>query len=194
MDQVYNSIARDFSRTRYKVWDLVATFLDSLPSNTRLLEVGCGNGKNLLYRPDLSTKGLDITSEFLTICRERGIPVAEGDIRTIPEPSNAYDAVLAIAVIHHLPTVAERRQAIAEVWRVLAPGGQALISVWAQQPRFPTSDQIVPFKGREATGERYYHFYTAEELKEDLICVGSAGVSWVILEDRGNWYVLAGKS
>jgi ubiquinone/menaquinone biosynthesis C-methylase UbiE len=193
MDLVYNQVARDFSRTRYKVWNQVAAFLDSLPSQTRVLEVGCGNGKNLLYRPDLSVKGLDITEGFLEICRERGLAVAYGDIRNIPEPTESYDAVLAIAVIHHLSTQAERRQAIAEVFRVIAKGGQGLLTVWAQQPKFPTSDHMVPFKGQSATVERFYHFYTAAELQEDLESVGSVGISWIVMEERDNWHVMIGK-
>lgn len=191
MNEVYNSIATDFSRTRHKVWPKVATFLTSLPQNAKMLEIGCGNGKNMLYRPDLSMKGLDITEEFLTICKSRGLDVAHGDIREIPEPTGSYDAVLAIAVIHHLKTREERRQALKEIARVLKPTGKALISVWAFQQsnaerrQFATQDELVPFVTKGITAHRYYHLYEAEELQEDL---DSLGLKWEITEERGNWY------
>ena len=195
MNEVYNAIATDFSRTRHKVWPRVATFLTSLPPQSLTLEIGCGNGKNMLYRPDLSMKGLDITEEFLTICESRNLDVAHGDIRNIPEPTGSYDAVLAIAVIHHLQTRQERQQALKEIVRVLKPTGQALISVWAFQQsnverrQFTTQDELVPFVTKGITAHRYYHLYEAAELQEDLESVGNA-IKWEITEERGNWYAL----
>ena len=44
---VYESISDHFSQTRYKVWPSVKKFLDEIPDNASVLEVGCGNGKNL---------------------------------------------------------------------------------------------------------------------------------------------------
>ena len=197
MNETYNAIAEDFSKTRHTVWPKVATFLTSLPPNTITLEVGCGNGKNMLYRSDLSMKGLDITEEFLTICKNRGLHVAHGDIRAIPEPSATYDAVLAIAVLHHVKTREERRQAIKEIVRVLKPTGKALMSVWAfqQSPterrRFASQDEMVPFITKTTTAYRYYHLYEAAELQEDLEeSVGGTGITWQITEERGNWYAL----
>jgi tRNA (uracil-5-)-methyltransferase TRM9 len=196
MNETYNAIASDFSRTRHTVWPRVAAFLTSLPPHAKTLEVGCGNGKNMLYRPDLSMKGLDITEEFLAICTSRGLHVQHGDARAIPEPSASYDAVLSIAVIHHLKTKEERRQALREIARVLKPGGTALISVWAFQQegerrRFATQDEMVPFITKTTTVYRYYHLYEAAELQEDFeASVGNRGIQWTITEERGNWYVL----
>jgi ubiquinone/menaquinone biosynthesis C-methylase UbiE len=189
MNHVYNEIAAEFSRTRYKVWPNVANFLDSLHPSSHVLEIGCGNGKNMLYKPELSMKGLDITEGFLEICRNRGLHVEYGDAIFVPEPNNSYDAVLSIAVIHHLQTRAERQKAIQEIVRVMKPGGQALVSVWAHTTQ-PNQDCIVPFKTPMKTVQRFYHFYTRPELQEDLEeSVGNAGVHWFITEERENWYV-----
>jgi tRNA (uracil-5-)-methyltransferase TRM9 len=193
MDQVYNAIAADFSRTRYKVWPKVAAFLDSLHPAATVLEIGCGNGKNMVHRPDLSMKGLDITEGFLEICRERGLHVAYGDATAVPECDNTYDAVLSIAVIHHLPTRSERRAALQEIARVLKPQRQALVSVWAAGSEEPY-DRLVPFKTPTQTVDRFYHFYTRAELQEDLeAIVGSMGITWVLEEERGNWYAVLKK-
>ena len=50
IDSVYNKIANDFSRTRYKVWDGVKQFLDTIPVDSKIADIGCGNGKNMMYQ------------------------------------------------------------------------------------------------------------------------------------------------
>ena len=42
--EVYDKISEHFSLTRYKPWPQVSDFLNSLPDNSFLLDVGCGNG------------------------------------------------------------------------------------------------------------------------------------------------------
>ena len=51
---VYDAIAPHFSSTRFAKWPKVATFLNSLPSGSLVLDAGCGNGKYLGLNPDCS--------------------------------------------------------------------------------------------------------------------------------------------
>jgi ubiquinone/menaquinone biosynthesis C-methylase UbiE len=62
IEQVYDKIADQFNNTRYKIWGSVKTFMDALPINSSVLELGCGNGKNMLYRSDINIKGIDISN------------------------------------------------------------------------------------------------------------------------------------
>ena len=57
--EVYDKISEHFSHTRYKPWPLVTEFLNSLPDNSFLLDVGCGNGKYLSINEKLITFGTD---------------------------------------------------------------------------------------------------------------------------------------
>ena len=41
----YNTIANEFSHTRFSVWSNVAKFINSFPTKAICLEVGCGNGR-----------------------------------------------------------------------------------------------------------------------------------------------------
>jgi ubiquinone/menaquinone biosynthesis C-methylase UbiE len=50
IEQVYNKIAKEFDKTRVSVWSSVKNFLDALPVESTVLDIGCGNGKNMLYR------------------------------------------------------------------------------------------------------------------------------------------------
>lgn len=206
--QTYDSIATDFSRTRYKVWPCVGRFLDRIisePGENQILvaELGCGNGKNLVYleknsRPGnkIKTIGVDISAELLGICRLQGLEVVLGSILAIPLEDHSLDYTLSVAVIHHLPEKSDRIRALRELARITKLGGRCLITVWAREQaasdsrrRFATNDEMVPFKTK--TGEihlRYYHLYDDGELADDLAQVPEFRVVELFIE-RGNYVV-----
>lgn len=53
--------------------------------------------------------------------------VDTGDARQMPYPDAMFDVVASMTAIHNIPDKAGRAAAIAEVWRVTKPGGQALL-------------------------------------------------------------------
>ena len=58
------------------------------------------------------------------------------------------DAVLSIAVIHHIATAERRVHALRELSRVLRVGGRVMISVWAMEQRqrkFESQDVLIPW-------------------------------------------------
>jgi ubiquinone/menaquinone biosynthesis C-methylase UbiE len=50
---VYEQIAGHFSTTRHKPWPKVVEFMELVPAGSVLLDLGCGNGKNILQRNDI---------------------------------------------------------------------------------------------------------------------------------------------
>lgn len=54
------------------------------------------------------------------------------DCLRLPLRDSVADGVISIAVLHHLATRERRLQALDEMRRVLAPGGRALVTVWAK--------------------------------------------------------------
>lgn len=211
---VYNQIAADFSRTRYKVWPCVARFLDQIivytttensttfSSYPLIGEIGCGNGKNLAYLRDQMAPGrftsnllgIDISAELLKICQSRGIETVLGSILAIPLDDHALDYTLSVAVIHHLSNRDDRIRALHELARVTRLGGRILITVWAREQttndgkrRFATNDEMVGFKTK--TGEthyRFYHLYDDGELADDLAQVHELQTTKLFVE-RGNY-------
>ena len=203
ISQVYNIIADDFSKTRYKAWPAVANFIDSFTINSINADIGCGNGKNILYRPELQFKGMDITPEFVKICNQRNLDVVEGNIKKIPFESNYFDNVICIAVLHHLENKQDRINAICELLRIIKTDGMIMVYVWAfEQPleskrQFNTQDEMVSFKKRDGTiYYRYYHLYKQHELEEELNCAMVKSNSHINVTsgyERGNWYVIIKK-
>lgn len=77
--------------------------------------------------------GSDICPELVSISRGRGYEVLTCDCLHMPYRKNQFDGVICIAVIHHLSSESRRFKALTEIARVLRPGGEALIYVWAME-------------------------------------------------------------
>lgn len=133
--KVYEEISDHFSETRHKPWPNVTKFIESLENGALLLDVGCGNGKYLHGRPDIFKVGCDRSFGLTDVCHGRGFEVLLADCLRIPYKNDSLDAVISIAVIHHLSTIDRRKQSIEEIIRVLKPGGQCLIYVWAKDQK-----------------------------------------------------------
>jgi SAM-dependent methyltransferase len=173
---VYNSIANEFSDTRYRPWTCVESFLDNLEKDEIIGDIGCGNGKNMLYRKDLINYGCDFSKELVKICLKQNLNVIEGDILNIPYKDNSFDYTLCIAVIHHLSTIDKRIKSINELIRVTKPGGKILILVWALEQesnskrKFTKQENYVDWKNKskQLLGKRYYYVFKKNEL-ENLV-------------------------
>lgn len=129
--ETYDNIADDFNNTRYNVWPCVKEFLDTVDKNSVIGDIGCGNGKNMLYRKDCTNIGCDFSINLIKLCQKKKLNVVQGNILNIPFKDNFFDATICIAVIHHLSTVSKRKKAIQELLRVTKPSGKILILVWA---------------------------------------------------------------
>ncbi|XP_076002681.1 tRNA (carboxymethyluridine(34)-5-O)-methyltransferase alkbh8 isoform X2 [Genypterus blacodes] len=134
--RVYNSIASHFSSTRHSPWPGVCHFLSSLPAGSVLADVGCGNGKYLAVNPEVTTVGCDRSGALLDLCGQKGHQVFISDALSVPLRSSSCDACISIAVIHHFSTQERRLAAVRELVRLLKPGGQALVYVWAFEQQF----------------------------------------------------------
>lgn len=97
----------------------------------RILDCGCGTGSNLdMLRPYGRAVGFDLTGIGPAFAREHGHHVAQASIAQIPFATETFDLVTSFDVFQCLPDAVER-DAIAEMWRVLKPGGWLLLHVAA---------------------------------------------------------------
>lgn len=135
---VYSEIAQKFSDTRYKPWPKVLEFVLKTPVGGILIDVGCGNGKNMGRLPKeagILELGCDRSVDLLKIAAtERKLPVTACDILALPYRKGIADRVICIAVLHHLATTERRLKALREMFNLLIPGqGQMLIYVWSTE-------------------------------------------------------------
>jgi SAM-dependent methyltransferase len=107
---------------------VIFRLLDARPSH-RVLEVGCGAGHLLARLPAGRAVGVDLAESVLarTAVRLGGRAVlAQGDAGALPFAPGAFDRVYCSEVLEHL---VDPRAAVAEIVRVLKPGGVAVLSV-----------------------------------------------------------------
>ncbi|XP_054719529.1 alkylated DNA repair protein alkB homolog 8-like isoform X2 [Uloborus diversus] len=137
VQKVYEDIADHFNDTRYKPWPKVQSFLSNISPGSLILDIGCGNGKNLGLSKSCFEIGCDASSKLAQVCALRKSEVLIADCLKLPFRDNCADVIICIAVIHHLSTKARRAKAIEEILRVLCPGGKALLYVWAFEQEGP---------------------------------------------------------
>ncbi|ESO98125.1 hypothetical protein LOTGIDRAFT_143038 [Lottia gigantea] len=129
--QVYEEIADHFSSTRHSPWPQIVQFINSQPPGSIMADIGCGNGKYLGINENVYSIGSDRSYNLASICRFRNFQSLVSDVMCIPLRPDSFDVCICIAVIHHLSTWERRLGAIQELVRILRPGGQVLIYVWA---------------------------------------------------------------
>jgi phosphatidylethanolamine/phosphatidyl-N-methylethanolamine N-methyltransferase len=100
----------------------------------RVLEVGVGTGLSLpSYRADVSVTGIDASAEMLDKARQRvselGLRNVEAlrlmDARALDFPDNSFDHISAM---HIMSVVPEPERVMAEMARVLRPGGTVILT------------------------------------------------------------------
>jgi len=119
----HRELSRDweFYPTYIAKLEAVRTWLDSAPPQTTVLDAGCGEGVLVdEYRSRLAIEGLDPNYSS-----DR---VRTGSLTSLPYPDATFDRALCLDVLEHL-TFDEQPRALAELHRVLRPGGLLLVSV-----------------------------------------------------------------
>jgi SAM-dependent methyltransferase len=197
--QVYDKIATEFDKTRVSIWTNVKNFLDDIPVGSSVLDIGCGNGKNMLYRADLDFQGIDISEEQVRICREKGLIVYVSSMCSLPYMDSVFDNIICVAAYHHLDNDNDRQAALQEMYRCLAPGGKALITVWAigtdGKKVFTKRDELVEWKSKDGTiYHRYYHMYDKGALEEEIGRLEPRFRQIEIGWEAGNWWIVLEKS
>jgi ubiquinone/menaquinone biosynthesis C-methylase UbiE len=100
----------------------------------RILDVSCGTGRFALAlaREGARVTAADLSSPMLSAAaakaRQQGItlPLLRSDTQALPFPDGAFDAVLCLLTLEFVP---DKRQALAEMLRVLKPNGVLILGV-----------------------------------------------------------------
>ena len=117
-----------------------------------IADIGCGVGGML---PELDAfghpVGVDSDLQSIKICRDRGFPNSfVGGADLLPLAADSHDLVTFFDCLEHLD---DDEGALAEVLRVLKPGGTAFFSVPAYQFLFSNNDRVAHHKRRYTRSE-----------------------------------------
>jgi SAM-dependent methyltransferase len=100
------------------------------PHAKRALDVGCGDGvvSRAVARRGIAVLAIDVSPRMVALARARTAPGAPveyrvADITTDPFPRQAFDVVLTINMVHHVPLAA----VVPRLVDAVAPGGVLLI-------------------------------------------------------------------
>lgn len=198
---IYKNFAQDFDRTRNLMWPGVVLFLNQLERYSIVADIGCGNGKYLDARPDIYIMGLDYCKELAEIAKvkHQDRDVLRGSAIELPICSYICDAAISIAVLHHMMTIEARVTFVKELLRVVKPGGQGYLTVWAAEAPIKNkhkwscvlgghNDYMVPWNSRQdgVVYMRYYHLFTKDELSDLFELCGIT--KYLITFESDNWH------
>jgi ubiquinone/menaquinone biosynthesis C-methylase UbiE len=136
-----------------------------------VLDYGCGNGENSLPLVARGARviGLDVSNDLLSLARQRlalhgmsdRATFLAGSAHDLPLPDASVDAVMGIAILHHL----DLRLAAREVRRVLKPGGIAVFQEPVRNSRLLKALRAaIPYRSEEVS--EYERPLTDAELRQ----------------------------
>jgi 2-polyprenyl-3-methyl-5-hydroxy-6-metoxy-1,4-benzoquinol methylase len=223
----YEEIAEDFFHSRQKkLWPALKKLTSKIGDGTKILDVGCGNGrllKNLLNKK-IKYLGIDQNEKLTKLAKKyyqtiKPTPRAKFEFRlgNVLELNKIteinFDYIFFVAVLHHLPGVNLRQQALRQLKNKINNQGKIIITVWnlwrhrkgrRLLARYTLLKLIgknkmdwgdVLFYWRDKTGrpvsQRYYHAFRRRELKRLIKKTGLKIDKF--LNDGYNYYIVVKK-
>lgn len=143
----------------------------------RILDIGCGTGAllaTLAARPvTLQLYGLDPVPQMLAIARKRlpaTVKLEAGWAEALPFADASLDTVVTCSVFHF---IREPEKALAEIGRVLVPGGSLVITDWCRDfPGTWLTDRYL-----SVCNAAHFHTYAMHELESLLARTGFTAIT-----------------
>lgn len=181
-EDVWDSIAIPWGKYVVKKIRIVEEFLRD--KKGKVIDLGCGSGRNMIPNKDIKYCGIDFSSgqlmHAMNYAEEQGINAKFFKLRADrlskkDFKNEMFDYGLFIGSLHCLETKKERLNALKEFYRVLKSGAEALISIWnSEDKRFQGCDKDIYMSWREegVAYMRYYYLYDRQEFLDLLKSVG----------------------
>ncbi len=154
MSDYYQQHAETYNRITFGVdpASFLGPLLELVPAGSRILDVGCGSGRDLLWlrRRGFAMTGFERVEALAALAEaQSGCPVIRGDFRTFDFSQLSFDALLLVAALVHVAH-GDLEGVLCNILRCLKPGAVVLLSL----KRGEGSDQ-------DRTGRRFYRWQPA---------------------------------
>ncbi|MFH1188521.1 MAG: class I SAM-dependent methyltransferase [bacterium] len=213
VEEFYDAAATSFSDTRKYWWDDLQFISRYVKSYNTVLDFGCGNGRFLHFCaiPPKKYLGVDISANLIELAQtmhptHRFIKIDDGKMSEIKEK---FDAVVSIAVFHHM-TPAMARNALQELYCVIKPGGVIIITAWYLWNTEKISFLMkswrrgnwglmapVPFHGKKKTYQRLCYWWRKKTLEKivttEHFSIVESGITRGEKGKKRNIYIIAQK-
>jgi tRNA (uracil-5-)-methyltransferase TRM9 len=199
----YSQFAGDFSATRSSGGINLSHILPYLGDGVKVLDLGCGNGRlaQRLDRENISATyvGVDAAPALIELAQAARFKHVTATFRVgdvtqrdwSRSLSNAsFDLILALAMLHHIPSTDLRSQVLSDARSLLTPQGRLLMTNWKFDENARLLKKVVPWSTvgideqslepgdalitwrRGGTGYRYVHLITPEEMERTAHAAG----------------------
>lgn len=191
--QFYQTFGAAFSATRGRIQPGVRRVMNSLPLETRLLDLGCGNGE---FARALAASGfrgeylgLDFSPPLLQAAQAQPegfrARFLQADLTgEWPRLEGRWPRITCFATLHHIPGLELRLILLNQARAALAPGGRLILSVWQFLHSQRLTARVQPWERAALSaaqvdegdalldwrsgglGLRYAHHFSAAELNQ----------------------------
>ncbi len=166
----------------HRIWKRFTVEISAVRPGQRVLDLAGGTGDLVVQLVRRVGDGgqvvlADINGSMLAVGRERlvnrgivsNVRYAQTDAESLPFSDNCFDCV---TIAFGLRNVTHKEQALAEMWRVIKPGGKALVlefshlTVAGLQPLYDFySFRALPLMGKLVAGDADSYRYLAESIR-----------------------------
>jgi ubiquinone/menaquinone biosynthesis C-methylase UbiE len=185
MDDSIRSWEADYL-ARGRLWGGLVQPFPPLPRGSRILELGCGDGRTLsrFEERGWDPVAIDFSRQATWLCRQNPknptTEVMTADARALPFKNNSFDAIAATHCIGHM-TIGDRTTAAQEIFRVLVPGGILVFRGFSPDDlRYGRGEKIENQTFRRGNGiiTHYFSEKETEILFSPLVAVSLGSHRW----------------
>ena len=182
---------KEFVPAMFSQWPPQLADAAGITAGDRVLDVGCGTGvlaREAALRAGAEGRvtGLDLNETMLDVARSIApdIEWRVGDAMNLPFTDDSFDVVVSQFMLMFIP---DRVAALAEMWRVLTPGGRLAVAVWSDSPVYPAVGEIARREGIEGVAESFEPYFDLGDKAKVLGLFNAAGIPNAGIQTRDGW-------